>query len=104
MSRRGWLRTEHVVRVNMQPHTVVYIGYSFLVIESVGQCIDNDSNTVPVVMCEPQFNGNLTEGDYISPSLSLTLVYIVAIEGVHYEGCLRPPQFNDIIGNTGQLS
>ena len=90
--------SEPVVCVNLQPHTVEYVGYSFLVIESVslvitGQSTGNDSKAVPVVMCEPQFNGNLTEGDY---PFSVTNSSLVAIEGVHFEGCLRPLQFNNI--------
>ena len=91
---------DYVFCVNLQPYSVEYIGYSLSMIDSIGLIITGSSQGVgndgaaPVVKCETNLNSrDLSLNEY---PLAVTNSSLVVIEGVQFEGCMRPLQFNQV--------
>ena len=93
--------SENVLCVNLQPGSVEYIDYSLLDIESMSLVITAESagngstRRAPVIMCEPRSanSSDLSPSDY---PLTVTNSSLVVIEGVHFVGCMRPLQLNQV--------
>ena len=96
---------DYVLCVNLQPGSVEYIGYSSTAFDSVSLIITGSSQgagsyisyAAPVVKCrEPKdysVSGELSLNEY---PLVVTNSSLVIIEGVQFEDCMRPLQFNQI--------
>lgn len=91
----------YVVCVNLQPSTVEYVGYSSVAIESVSLIItgsrsasNSSQGALALVTCETQPASN--DSDPIGYPLSVSNSSLVVIEGVEFEGCIRPLQLNQI--------
>ena len=96
---------DYVLCVNLQPGSVEYIGYSSTAVDSVSLIITGFSqgaasyisDGAPVVKCrEPKddsVSGELSLNEY---PLVVTNSSLVVIDGVQFEDCMRPLQFNQI--------
>lgn len=91
----------YVVCVNLQPGTVENVGYSSVAIESVSLIItgsrsasNSSQGALALVTCETQPASN--DSDPIGYPLSVSNSSLVVIEGVEFEGCIRPLQLNQV--------
>ena len=84
--------TDYVICVNLRPgNTTEQIGYSSTVIDSVSVIITGTTGSV--VKCETPPSGRLPLSDYTQFPLMFTNSSLVIIEGVQFEGCMRPLKF-----------
>jgi hypothetical protein len=96
---------DYVLCVSLQPGSVEYIGYSSTPVDSVSLIITGSSqgagsgisDAPPVVKCREPIKDNtgleLSLNEY---PLVVTNSSLVIIEGVQFEECMRPLQFNQI--------
>lgn len=93
--------SNYVLCVNLQPGSTEYIGYSSTTIDSISLIITGFSQGAgsdgapPVIKCDTtQYSaGELSLSEY---PLVVTNSSLVIIEGVQFEECMRPLQFNQI--------
>ena len=89
--------SNYVLCVNLQPGRVENISYSSIAIDSISLIITGSSHGAgsddapPVVECD--YNGELSLSEH---PLVVTNSSLVIIEGVQFEECMRPLQFNQV--------
>ena len=88
--------SDYVLCVNLQPESTEYIGYSSAVFDSISHVVITGTVDSSVVKCETPFNGGLPMNDYVNFPLIITNSSLVVIDGVQFEDCMRPLQFNQV--------